>query len=119
MDTAAMNVESSSATVETKTLRSFVMTAQQVYERFEKLPLEQRKTVGVWALAVASHNPQLLLLPKASDSQGRPERWRILAVDTQRWVPFQWRRIVWIAVNAMVRACVWRFVARSLVFFFF
>jgi hypothetical protein len=102
---STMNVDSDgSAVVETKTLRSFVMSAEQVYERFEKLPLEQRKITGSWALSCANSQNCLLVMPKAGHSQGRPERWKIFSVDTQRWNAFSWRRIVWIAVNAMVFA---------------
>jgi radical SAM protein with 4Fe4S-binding SPASM domain len=36
----------------------------------------------------------------ASLETGRPEKWRILTVDKQRWNEFKWKRIIWIAVNS-------------------
>jgi hypothetical protein len=90
-----------SVSVEEKSVRSFAMSAQQVYERFEKLPLEQRKQVANWALSCASEAAPVVVMPKGSEtSQGRPEKWRVQSVDTQRWNAFAWKPIVFTVVNS-------------------
>ncbi len=90
-----------SVSVEEKSVRSFSMTAQQVYERFEKLPLPQRKTVATWAASCSAEASLLLLMPKGSDSSGgRPEKWRVHSVDTQRWNAFEWRPLLYKVVNS-------------------
>lgn len=71
--------------LEENSVRSCTMSAAQVYERFEKLPAEQRKTIATWVLHASAEADPVVALPKTGDGAGRPERWRVLDVDTQRW----------------------------------
>jgi hypothetical protein len=61
-----VSAASGAVSVEEKSVRSFAMSAQQVYERFEKLPLEQRKQVATWALACAGDAAPVLVMPKVA-----------------------------------------------------
>lgn len=84
---------------EAGSVRSCSMSAHQVYERFEKLPMEQRKALAEWVKrACAEVNPSIVLPKGADGAEGRPELWRVAHVDTQRWDQFVWKPIRWIAV---------------------
>ena len=58
---------------ENESVRSCVMSAQQLYERFEKLPLEKRKILAEWAKGASGDAAPLLVLPKGMDDAGGGE----------------------------------------------
>lgn len=80
-------------------VRSCVMTESQVYERFEKLPIEHRKVLAQRVKTFSQEAQPLIVLPKGVEgAEGRPEKWKVLSVDTQRYCNFSWRSLKWIAV---------------------
>ena len=87
-----------SGNADDESIRSCCLSEKQLYERFEKLPAEQRKAISDWASQCDQDADAILIVPKTA--VGRPEQWRVRTVDKQRYNAFRWKPIVWIAVNS-------------------
>jgi hypothetical protein len=62
-------------------VRSCYLSAKQLYERFEKLPLETRKHLAQWAVGCCDEASPLIVMPKAGDNnQGECSRQRFFCL---------------------------------------
>ena len=74
------------------------ITAKQMEEIFDKRPMEFRKDISEWAKLNRSCNSEFFLVPKIEGAEGRPEKWKLLCIDTQRFQNFRWREISFLCV---------------------
>ena len=78
------------------------ITAKQMEEIFDKKPMEQRKEVAEWAARCAEECCSFFLVPSLEGAFGRPEKWKLQCVDTQRFRNFAWRDVSFLSVPPSV-----------------